>query len=61
MEGELITMQDVFLFDKLGLTEENKVRGRFRATGVRPKFYERLQSCGLHVPLEIFQMVVEIN
>jgi pilus assembly protein CpaF len=61
MEGELITMQDVFLFDKLGLTEENKVRGRFRATGVRPKFYERLQSCGLHVPLDIFQTVVEIN
>ena len=37
MEGEIITMQEIFLFEKLGVTQEGKVIGRFRATGVRPK------------------------
>jgi pilus assembly protein CpaF len=61
MEGDQVTLQDVFVFEKLGLTEDNKVRGRFRATGIRPKFYERLQACGIKVPLEVFQSGLEIN
>jgi pilus assembly protein CpaF len=61
MEGEQITLQDIFVFNKLGLTEDNKVRGVFRATGVRPKFYERLTASGLRVPLEIFQSAMEVN
>src|SRR5205807_6911680 len=61
MEGDQITLQDIFVFDKRGLTEDNKVRGLFRATGVRPKFYERLQACGLKVPLDIFQSCMEVN
>jgi pilus assembly protein CpaF len=61
MEQDLITLQDIFVFEKRGLTEDNKVRGLFRATGVRPKFYERLESCGLKVPLEIFQSCLEVN
>jgi pilus assembly protein CpaF len=61
MEGDLVTLQDIFAFDKRGLTEDYKVRGMFRATGVRPKFYERLQACGLNVPLEIFQECMEVN
>ena len=44
MEQDVITLQDVFLFEKTGLTESGKVKGRFRATGIRPKFYERLQA-----------------
>src|SRR5437867_109614 len=43
MEGDQVTLQDIFVFEKTGITEDNLVRGRFRATGVRPKFYERLQ------------------
>ena len=44
MEGDLITMQDIFVFEKTGLTETGRVTGRFRATGIRPKFYERLRA-----------------
>src|ERR1051325_242597 len=61
MEGDQLTMQDIFVFEKTGLTENNLVRGCFRATGVRPKFYERLVACGLKIPLEIFQSYLEVN
>src|SRR5207249_3002684 len=37
MEGEVITMQEIFVFEKMGVTQDGKVIGRFRATGVRPK------------------------
>ena len=37
MEGEVIAMQEIFLFEKRGVTQDGKVIGRFRATGVRPK------------------------
>lgn len=60
MEGDIITLQDIFLFEKTGLTEDGRVTGRFRATGIRPKFYERLQACGIHLPTSLFQTVVEI-
>jgi pilus assembly protein CpaF len=61
MEGELVTMQDVFVFEKTGLTEQGRVTGRFRATGIRPKFYERLRAAGLQVPTSVFQTIVEIG
>src|SRR6185437_3682511 len=41
MEQDVITLQDIFLFEKAGLLESGKVLGRFRATGIRPKFYDR--------------------
>ena len=49
MEGDIITMQEIFVFEKMGVTQEGKVIGRFRATGVRPKCCERLQGVG-HPP-----------
>jgi pilus assembly protein CpaF len=61
MEGELITMQDIFVFEKTGLAEGGRVTGRFRATGVRPKFYEQLRMSGIQFPTSIFQTVVEIG
>jgi pilus assembly protein CpaF len=61
MEGDLITMQDIFVFEKTGITESGRVTGRFRATGIRPKFYERLRSSGMQLPAAIFQTVVEIS
>jgi pilus assembly protein CpaF len=61
MEQDIITLQDIFLFDKTGIQESGKVLGRFRATGIRPKFYERLKACGIALPPQLFQTVVEIN
>ena len=61
MEQDVITLQDIFLFEKTGITEAGRVKGRFRATGIRPKFYERLKQCGIVLPTQMFQTVVEIN
>jgi pilus assembly protein CpaF len=54
MEGAIITMQDLFLFERQGYDENGKVRGRFRPTGIRPKFAERLFGAGIRLPMEIF-------
>jgi pilus assembly protein CpaF len=61
MEQDVITLQDIFLFEKTGILESGKVVGRFRATGIRPKFYDRLRSSGITLPTQMFQTVVEIN
>src|SRR5450432_2078918 len=61
MEQDIITLQDVFFFDETATTENGKVLGRFRATGIRPKFYERLKQCGITLPAQMFQTVVEIS
>jgi pilus assembly protein CpaF len=61
MEADLITMQDIFVFEKTGVAENNRVTGRFRATGIRPKFYDRLKASGIHLPASLFQTVVEIG
>jgi pilus assembly protein CpaF len=61
LEGEQVTMQDIFLFEKNGLAENGKVLGRFKATGVRPRFYEKLRSSGIQLPASLFQTVVEIG
>ena len=61
MEQDMITLQDIFLFEKTGITESGKVLGRFRATGIRPKFYDRLKACGISLAPQLFQTVVEIN
>jgi pilus assembly protein CpaF len=61
LEGEQVTMQDIFLFEKSGIAENGKVLGRFKATGVRPRFYEKLRSSGIQLPASLFQTVVEIG
>jgi len=61
MEGDVITMQEIFLFEKLGVTQDGKVIGRFRATGVRPKCCERLKACGVHLPADMFEGVTEVR
>jgi pilus assembly protein CpaF len=60
MEQDIITLQDIFLFEKTGIAESGRVLGRFRATGIRPKFYDRLKTCGITLPTQLFQTVVEI-
>jgi pilus assembly protein CpaF len=61
MEGDVITMQEIFAFEKLGVTPEGKVIGRFRATGVRPKVCERLKASGIHLPADMFEGVTEVR
>jgi pilus assembly protein CpaF len=57
MEQDVITMQDIFLFERTGMNREGKVIGRFRATGVRPKCSERLMTMGIHLPTDMFEHV----
>jgi pilus assembly protein CpaF len=61
MEGDLVTMQDIFVFERTGLTDKGRVTGRFRATGIRPKFYDRLRASGIQIPASVFQTVIEIG
>jgi pilus assembly protein CpaF len=61
MEQDIITLQDVFLLEKTGISELGRVLGRFRATGIRPKFSERLKACGILLPAQLFQTVVEFT
>ena len=60
MEEGTITMQDIFLFDRQGLTPDGQVRGRFRATGIRPKCSPLLESSGFELGTELFDHVWRI-
>ena len=61
MEGDIITMQEIFRFDKLGLGPDGRVLGRFIATGVRPKVCERLKASGVQLPPDLFEGVLEVR
>ena len=61
MEGDVITMQEIFAFEKLGVTPDGKVIGRFRATGVRPKCCERLRTSGVHLSADMFEGITEVR
>ena len=54
MEGEVITMQEIFTFRQTGIGPDGQVRGYFHATGVRPKFAERLHIYGVTLPDSMF-------
>src|SRR5499427_2494756 len=57
MEGNVVTMQDIFVFRKRGIKENGEVLGEFLPTGVRPKFAERLLVSGIHLPTNMFEAV----
>jgi pilus assembly protein CpaF len=61
MEGEVITMQDIFIFERTGIRGDGKVCGRFRATGIRPKCSEALATSGVHLAPDLFEQMQEIN
>src|ERR1041384_7141940 len=61
MEGDVITMQEIYVFEKMGVTQDGKVIGRFRATGVRPKCCDRLRASGIHLPADMFEGVTEVR
>jgi pilus assembly protein CpaF len=54
MESDVISMQEVFLFEKTGVGERGEILGRFRSTGVRPRFAERLKVAGIELPAAMF-------
>lgn len=58
MEGEVITMTDIFVFEQLGF-ENNRVIGRLRPTGLRPKFIEKIEASGIHLPPSVFGIGVK--
>jgi pilus assembly protein CpaF len=60
METEMITMQDIFQFERTGIDENGKVRGAFRASGIRPKFAERLATSGARLRSALFETRVEV-
>jgi len=60
MEVDVITMQDIFVFERSGVDEAGKVRGVFRATGIRPKFAERLATYGGRLRAALFDSRTEI-
>jgi pilus assembly protein CpaF len=53
MEGDVITMTDIFVFEQTGM-ENGKIVGRLRPTGLRPKFMEKIETAGINLPPSIF-------
>jgi pilus assembly protein CpaF len=53
MEGDVIVMSDIFVFEQQGV-ENGKIIGRLKPTGIRPKFYERMEAAGATLPANIF-------
>jgi pilus assembly protein CpaF len=54
MEGQTVTLQDVFLFQQTGVDARGKVQGQMVSTGLRPHFMQRFESAGIHLPADIF-------
>lgn len=55
MEGDTITMQEIFQYERTGITPQGEVIGRFRPTGIRPRFADKLKACGLQLPRIFFE------
>ena len=55
MEGETITMQEIFMYERTGVDAQGQVLGRFKSTGIRPRFAERLKSFGMQLPRAFFE------
>ena len=54
MEGEVVTLQEIFTYEQHGIDEQGRYKGKFRATGIRPKFMERLEGMGITIAADIF-------
>jgi pilus assembly protein CpaF len=57
MEGDVITVQDLFLFERTGISPDRKVLGRFKACGIRPKCSEKLAASGFNLPIDMFEQI----
>ena len=60
MDEDVVSMQDIFVFEKQGIGPNGRVLGQFLATGIRPKFAEKLKASGVSVPASLFEHVVEV-
>jgi pilus assembly protein CpaF len=60
MEGNVITTQDIFVFNQTGVGDDGRIQGSFQATGVRPKFMSRLQRNGIEIPREYFRYKMDV-
>ncbi|NTV99807.1 MAG: CpaF family protein [Oscillochloris sp.] len=56
MEGDVVVLQDIFVFEQTGLDERGKIIGQLRPTGVRPKFIEKFESMNIYLPSQTFGM-----
>lgn len=56
LEGDVVVLQDIFTFQQQGLDNAGKIVGKLVSTGIRPKFYERLESSGIHIPASVFKV-----
>jgi pilus assembly protein CpaF len=55
MEGDIITMQDIFRFRQTGMSQDGVVQGKFEATGIRPRFLEQAMSHGVQLSADLFR------
>src|SRR5271170_8085853 len=60
MENEIIAMQEIFVFERVGIDKEGRVKGLFKATGIRPKFTERLATAGCRLRRDLFEAQMEV-
>jgi pilus assembly protein CpaF len=60
MDGDMITLQDIFVFERHGIDESGRVRGTFKATGVQPRFGERLAAAGCRLRPALFESRMEV-
>lgn len=55
MEGSVVTLQEIFIYNRKGIDSEGRVQGEFEATGIRPKFAERIATAGIELPEDLFR------
>ncbi len=56
LEGDMVVLQDIFTFKQQGVDKEGKILGKMVSTGIRPKFYERLETSGINIPASVFKV-----
>lgn len=54
MEGDVVVMQDIFVYEQKGVDDKGKILGQFKPTGIRPKFMDKIETAGIHLPEDIF-------
>lgn len=59
MEGNVVVMQDIFQFRQKGIGEGGKVLGQMQPTGMVPRFMDRFQAAGIHIPIDVFRQGAE--
>ena len=61
VKDENVHLQEIFAFERTGVTDAGKVQGRYRAAGIAPRILERLRVSGIQLPQNIFEEVVNVN